>query len=66
LRIVDCGMRIEKETVKSEIRNSKSEMGMPMLSARNAITSGPETSLCPGKRNPKVAVDNAHNFLDRL
>jgi hypothetical protein len=28
---VDCGMRIEKETPKSEIGNSKSEMGGPML-----------------------------------
>ncbi len=26
MRIVDCGMRIEKEKIKFEIRNSKSEM----------------------------------------
>jgi hypothetical protein len=35
-------MRIEKEKTKSEIRNSKSKMGRPMLFARKVLAPGPQ------------------------
>jgi hypothetical protein len=40
MRIVDCGMRIRKNTIpKSEIPNPK--FGWPMLAAQSAFPSGP-------------------------
>jgi hypothetical protein len=52
LRIVDCGMRIEKENPK--IRNP--QFNREMLFARHALASGPQPSLCPGKRISKAKV----------
>jgi hypothetical protein len=43
LRIVDCEMRIEKQMPKkSEIHNSKSEMGRRMLFAPKLLPPGPQ------------------------
>jgi hypothetical protein len=53
LRIVDCGMRIEKKLKKSEIRNSKSEMEGPMLFPCNALTSGPQACFFAEKKTQK-------------
>jgi hypothetical protein len=51
LRIVDCGMRIEKENPKSEILNSKSEMERPMLFAQKILAPGPQLKR-PGNVKP--------------
>jgi len=45
LGIAECGLK--KKTPKSEIRNSKSEMGRPMLFAQKLLAPGPQPKL-PG------------------
>jgi hypothetical protein len=59
LRIVDCGMRIEKETPTPEIRNSKSAIQSADLFSRPAPggTSGPQACPYPGKGNQKAKGD---------
>jgi len=43
MSIAECGLK--KKTLKSEIHNSKSEMGRPMLFARKLLAPGPQLKL---------------------
>jgi hypothetical protein len=62
LRIVDCGMRIDKEKPKkSEIRNPKSEITGPMLFPRNALASWPQDCLLA--ENEIIKVKEARRIL---
>jgi hypothetical protein len=52
MSIAECGLK--KKTPKSEIGNSKSEMGGPILFAQKVLAPGPQPNH-PGNVNPRQA-----------
>jgi hypothetical protein len=49
-------MRIEIETIKSEIRNSRSEMGMPIFLPQGVVASGPHAYFKAANVPAKIPV----------
>jgi hypothetical protein len=57
LRIVDCEMWIEKQMLnKSEIHNSKSEIGRPILFVQKVLASGPRARHSGNVDAPKAGM----------
>jgi hypothetical protein len=57
LLIAECGLK--KKTLKSEIRNWKSEIGGPMLFGHNGLPSGPQNRFSADEKEPKGGQGSA-------